>query len=135
MGLKKLVKKAGKFVKKAVKVAAPVAIAAVAGPAAAPLLAAGASPLSGILGSAQGGGALPAGQFSPQTALSGLAQTALSAGVSKAECAILGTCGKSGSSPAVASPAAVAVKSEAPAPISPLLVLGGLAVLFLVLRK
>lgn len=132
MGLKKLVKKVGKFAKKAVKVAAPIALAAVAGPAVAPLAIAGASPASGLGGLL--GGASPAGTFSPQPSISGLANKLLEGAANKAECAILGTCGKT-AAPAIASPAAVAVKSEAPAPISPMLIVGGLVVLFLVLRK
>ena len=132
MGLKKLVKKAGKFIKKAVKTAAPIAIAATLGPAAAPLLAAGASPLGGLLGGSTG--AAPAGTFSPQSAISGLANKLLETGVSKAECAILGTCGK-GAAPVVASPAASAVRAESSSNVSPLVLLGAVVALFLILRK
>ena len=132
MGLKKLVKKAGKVLKKTIKTVAPVALMALA-PAAAPLLAQGASPLGGLLGGG-GGGAMPAGSFSPQSALSGLANTLLQSGLSKAECAILGTCGK-GTAPVVASPAASAVRAESSSNVSPLVLLGAVVALFLILRK
>ena len=133
MGLKKLIKKAGKFAKKAIKVAAPVLIAGLA-PGAAPLITAGASPILGGGGLLGGGGAKSAGQFSPQSSLSGLFGSALAGLQTKAECAITGACGPKGT--AAAPPATVAVQSQAAPGIPPLVLLAGLAlVAFLIVRK